>query len=49
MKKQMRLHLQLVDVPVEEVTPGVIVDYDETNQWSALKCCIFQSDRIQLT
>jgi uncharacterized protein YuzE len=26
------LHLQLVDVPVEEVAPGVIVDYDETNQ-----------------
>ncbi len=29
------LHLQLVDVPVvesEEVAPGVIVDYDESNQ-----------------
>jgi uncharacterized protein YuzE len=29
------LHLQLVDVPVEEseeVAPGVIVDYDDTNQ-----------------
>ena len=29
------LHLQLVDVPVvesEEVAPGVIVDYDDTDQ-----------------
>ena len=29
------LHLQLVDVPVvesEEVAPGVIVDYDQSNQ-----------------
>ena len=29
------LHLQLVDAPVEEseeVAPGVIVDYDESNQ-----------------
>jgi len=29
------LHLQLVDVPVEEsdeVAPGVIVDYDKSNQ-----------------
>jgi len=29
------LHLQLVDVPVEEseeVAPGVILDYDESNQ-----------------
>ena len=29
------LHLQLVDVPVvesEEVAPGVIVDYDESDQ-----------------
>jgi uncharacterized protein YuzE len=29
------LHLQLVDVPVvesEEVAPGVIIDYDETEQ-----------------
>jgi uncharacterized protein YuzE len=29
------LHLQLVDVPVEEseeVAPGVIVDYDNSNQ-----------------
>ena len=29
------LHLQLVDVPVEEsaeIAPGVIVDYDESNQ-----------------
>jgi uncharacterized protein YuzE len=29
------LHLELVDVPVvesEEVAPGVIVDYDESNQ-----------------
>ena len=35
MKRRMVLHLQLVDVPVEEsaeVAPGVIVDYDKSNQ-----------------
>ena len=33
------LHLQLVDVPVEEsaeVAPGVIVDYDKSNQVEVL-------------